>query len=75
MILQLKTGRLDRDYFQEKFGTDILGAFADGFDELAEAGFLTQTEGGVELTRDGLLQIDRQLPAFFDPQYRGTRYT
>jgi oxygen-independent coproporphyrinogen-3 oxidase len=75
MILQLKTGRLDRGYFQKKFGTDIREAFAEAFDQLADAGFLTQTAAGVELTRAGLLQIDRQLPAFFDPQYRGTRYT
>ncbi len=75
MILQLKTGRLDSSYFRRKFGADILEEFAAGFDELADAGFLTKTGEGVELTRAGLLQIDRQLPAFFDPQYRGTRYT
>ena len=75
MILQLKTGHLERDYFQEKFGVDILDAFAEGFDHLADAGFLTKADEGVELTRAGLLQIDRQLPAFFDAQYRGSRYT
>jgi coproporphyrinogen III oxidase-like Fe-S oxidoreductase len=75
MILQLKTGRLDVSYFRRKFGADILEEFAVGFDELADAGFLTKTAEGVELTRAGLLQIDRQLPAFFDPQYRGKRYT
>ncbi len=75
MILQLKTGRLDRAYFQHKFATDILASFSTGFDQLEEAGFLRKTAEGVELTREGLLQIDRQLPAFFDPQFRGTRYT
>jgi oxygen-independent coproporphyrinogen-3 oxidase len=75
MILQLKTGRLDRGYFQRKFGADILEEFAEPFERLADAGFLTQTTEGVGVTRAGLLQIDRQLPAFFDPQYRGQRYT
>jgi oxygen-independent coproporphyrinogen-3 oxidase len=75
MILQLKTGRLDRGYFLRKFDTEIQEAFAEPFDQLADAGFLSQTPEGVELTRAGLLQIDRQLPAFFDGQYRGTRYT
>jgi oxygen-independent coproporphyrinogen-3 oxidase len=75
MILQLKTGRLDAGYFQKKFGVSIREAFADGFDQLAEAGILRLTEDGVELTREGLLQVDRLLPVFFEPQYRNTRYT
>jgi oxygen-independent coproporphyrinogen-3 oxidase len=75
MILQLKTGRLERNYFHTKFGADILELFADGFTQMEQDGFLTRTEGGVELTRKGYLQVDRQLPLFFDPQYRGTRYT
>jgi oxygen-independent coproporphyrinogen-3 oxidase len=75
MILQLKTGGLDAGYFRRKFGADILERFADGFAQLEEGGFLTRSPGGVELTRDGLLQVDRLLPAFFEPQYRNTRYT
>jgi oxygen-independent coproporphyrinogen-3 oxidase len=75
MILQLKTGRLDAAYFQGKFGVDILDSFQAGFDQLAEAGDLTRTADGVTLTRQGLLHVDRQLPAFFEPAFRGTRYT
>ena len=75
MILQLKTGRLEAGYFRRKFGSDILKDFADGFAQLEADGFLTRTADGVELTREGLLQIDRRLPAFFEPQYRNTRYT
>jgi oxygen-independent coproporphyrinogen-3 oxidase len=75
MILQLKTGRLDAAYFQSKFGVNIPDSFREAFDELADAGILTMTPTGVELTRHGLLQIDRHLPTFFDPQYRTTRYT
>jgi oxygen-independent coproporphyrinogen-3 oxidase len=75
MILQLKTGRLDAGYFQRKFSTAILERFAEPFEQLAEDGQLTVTPQGVELTRAGLLQVDRLLPAFFEPQHRGTRYT
>ena len=75
MILQLKTGWLDPAYFRRKFSVDILKEFGEGFDQLAQAGDLTVLEDRIELTRDGLLQVDRLLPAFFEPQYRGTRYT
>jgi oxygen-independent coproporphyrinogen-3 oxidase len=75
MILQLKTGRLEAAYFRRKFGSDILKDFADGFRDLAEQGELTLTADGVELTRSGLLHVDRLLPVFFDPQHRNARYT
>jgi oxygen-independent coproporphyrinogen-3 oxidase len=75
MILQLKTGRLDRAYFQAKFGADISVEFADGFRKLEQGGWLHVTPDSVELTPAGLLQIDRQLPTFFDPEHRSQRYT
>src|SRR5262245_28898570 len=75
MVLQLKTGRLKRDYFRRKFGADILEAFADGFARLEQEGYLARRPAGVELTREGLLQADRLLPTFFEPQHRTSRYT
>jgi oxygen-independent coproporphyrinogen III oxidase len=75
MMLQLKTGRLDPGYFRNKFGADILHDFADGFGRLQGDGYLTVANGGVTLTRAGLLQVDRLLPTFFEPEHRGTRYT
>jgi len=75
MMLQLKTGRLQADYFQRKFGADILRDYGDGFRHLQQEGFLTIGPGEVHLTRPGLLQIDRLLPTFFEAEYRGTRYT
>jgi oxygen-independent coproporphyrinogen-3 oxidase len=75
MILQLKTGRLDAGYFRHKFGSNILADFADGFGELAERGYLRRDDGRVELTREGLLRVDRLLPTFFEPEHRGARYT
>jgi oxygen-independent coproporphyrinogen III oxidase len=75
MMLQLKTGRLHADYFRAKFGADIVSAFADGFGQLQIDGYLTVANGKIELTREGLLQVDRLLPAFFEAEHRGTRYT
>jgi oxygen-independent coproporphyrinogen-3 oxidase len=75
MILQLKTGRLDAAYFRRKYGVDILDEFRAGLAKLAGDDILHVTADGVELTRHGLLQIDRHLPTFFDPQYRSARYT
>src|SRR5439155_8435172 len=72
MILQLKTGRLDPQYFRRKFGSDIRADFAEGFDRLADEGFLTLGNDAIELTRPGLLQVDRLLPVFFEPEHRGT---
>jgi oxygen-independent coproporphyrinogen-3 oxidase len=75
MILQLKTGGLDVAYFQQKFGVDILHEFATGFRHLAEMGVLTFDDREVEVTHTGLLQIDKQLPVFFEPLYQNVRYT
>jgi oxygen-independent coproporphyrinogen-3 oxidase len=75
MILQLKTGRLDVPYFQSKFGVNILEEFAEPFASLEAKDFLNYDDSEVRLTRPGLLQIDRNLPAFFLPEHLGTRYT
>jgi oxygen-independent coproporphyrinogen-3 oxidase len=75
MILQLKTGRLDTAYFQRKFGADVLRDFRAGFDRLDAEGFLVRENGEIGVTRAGLLQIDRHLPVFFEPEHRGARYT
>jgi len=75
MILQLKTGRIETAYFRSKFGVEIAEEFAEGFAGPADAGFLTVRPDAVEVTPAGLLQVDRMLPRFFEPQYQGTRYT
>lgn len=75
MILQLKTGSLDAAYFRGKFGVNPLERFADAFGRLAEEGQLKTGPEYVTMTREGLLQVDRLLPAFFEPEHVGTRYT
>jgi oxygen-independent coproporphyrinogen-3 oxidase len=75
MILQLKTGRLDAGYFRKKFNADIHLAFTGGFEQLRRDGYLTENNAEIVLTRKGLLEADRLLPVFFEPQHRVARYT
>lgn len=75
MILQLKLGTLRTAWFREKFGADVLADFAPAWQRLEEEGMLRVEGDTVELTRSGLLQVDRLLPSFYDDQYRHARYT
>jgi oxygen-independent coproporphyrinogen-3 oxidase len=77
MILQLKRGYLNVAYFRSKFGVDIIDTWAATWDDYFEDGLLTvdHEQDRIELTRQGLLQIDSLLPAFFEPQYQGVRYS
>jgi oxygen-independent coproporphyrinogen-3 oxidase len=75
MILQLKTGHLDSGYFRQKFSADIFKDFAVGFDRLTSEGLATRTNGDFRLNQDGLMQVDRLLPLFFEPEFQGKRYT
>lgn len=75
MILQLKTGRLDTAYFREKFGTDIKDHWNDAWQDYVNEGFAELDGDQIRLTRAGLLRVDALLPAFFEPQHQGVRYT
>jgi oxygen-independent coproporphyrinogen-3 oxidase len=75
MILQLKTGRLDLRYFRDKFGVDVVDHWRDEWNQHKTDGYLDFDGDKVELTRAGLLRVDGLLPAFFEPEHRGVRYT
>lgn len=75
VILQLKTGRLRADYFGGKFGIDLNDYFRPLFEKLRGRSMLTFDEDGVELTREGLIQVDWLLPKFYLPHHVGLRYT
>jgi oxygen-independent coproporphyrinogen-3 oxidase len=75
MILQLKRGYLETSYFRGKYETDILNEWPDQWRAYADDGMLTFDEGRVQLTRKGLLQVDSLLPAFFEAEHQGVRYT
>jgi oxygen-independent coproporphyrinogen III oxidase len=75
VILQLKTGHLERSAFQRKFGVDPVGEFEEAFGRLAEQDLLEIGEAEVHLTVPGLLRVDQLLPEFYAPEYRDARYT
>ena len=75
LILQMKRGHVDGEYFQGKFGVDIRRRFGDAFDKLRHRGFLAVDGNDVALNREGLLQVDTLLYDFFLPEHRNSRYT
>ena len=75
MILLLKRGYLDTAYFKGKFDIDINDLFRDALKEHQTNGMLNVSPERIELTRNGLLQVDSLLPAFFEPEHQGIRYT
>ena len=75
MILQLKTGRLDAGYFRDKFGVEILDEWRDEWRAIRATACSRSSGDRIELTREGLLRVDALLPAFFEPEHRGVRYT
>ena len=77
MVLQLKRGYLNGHYFQQKFGVDIFDRWAAIWAGYEQENLCTidPNRDRVELTREGLLQVDSLLPAFFEPQFQGVRYT
>lgn len=75
MILLLKRGYLDAGYFREKFGVEILQHFAEQWDGYVEEGYVTIEGDSIQLSVDGLLVVDSLLPAFFEPEFQGVRYT
>ena len=75
MILQLKKGHLEAGYFQDKFSVDILQQWDATWTGFEEEGLLTRGSDRIDLTRQGLLCADALLPAFFEEQHQGVRYT
>jgi oxygen-independent coproporphyrinogen III oxidase len=73
-ILQMKLGKVERAYFLDKYGIDMLQQFAPELAALRDEQFLTFDEQGATLTRDGILQVDRLLHRFFLPEHRNARY-
>ncbi|MFQ5630376.1 MAG: coproporphyrinogen-III oxidase family protein, partial [bacterium] len=75
LILQLKLGRIDAEYFRKKFHADIIEKFGNVIQSLQSEGWLNIAENKIALTRAGLLRVDSLLPRFYDPEYRNARYT
>ena len=75
LILQLKLGVVEPEYFRDKFQADILQDFRPALDHWRDKNLLMVDNGSVRLSRQGLLRVDSLLPEFYDPKYRGARYT
>ena len=77
MVLQLKKGYLRIDYFRDKFGVEIVEHWQEVWSDYETAGLAKHVphRDRIELTRHGLLQVDSLLPAFFEPEHQGVRYT
>lgn len=76
MILQLKKGYLNREYFLDKFKTDIVENWKSQWNEYVDEGYVASIDDSkIELSRKGLLQVDGLLPAFFESEHQGIRYT
>jgi len=74
MILLLKTGSLDTDYFANKFHVDIWEEFQPAYQRLQQRDLLIRDNGTISLTRNGLLQVDEFLSEFFEPELKTVRY-
>ena len=75
MILQLKQGFLEIDYFRTKFGVDIWDHWQEPWQAHVREGWVTRDGDRIALTPEGLLHADGLLPAFFEPEHQGVRYT
>ena len=71
----MKTGYLHPKYFSDKFKVDIVEHWREQWNQYQQQGMLSVGDERIELTRDGLLRVDGLLPAFFEAEHQGVRYT
>ena len=68
-ILQLKCGSANTASLQSKFGHSPAQLFQDLLNGLENDGYLVQSDSHINLTRKGLVCVDRLLPRFFAPEF------
>lgn len=73
-VLKMKLGRLEAEPFRRRFGVDVTSRWANELSLFQDHGLLNFDKESIELTREGLLQVDRLLHAFFLPEHTITRY-
>lgn len=74
-VLQMKLGRIDIAYFQDKFRVDVRSRFASQLSDLERLGWIETDSQSCTLTRDGLLRVDRLLAMFYRARHREVRYS
>ena len=68
-VLKLKLGRLETAPFRRRFGVDVTSRWESELSLFQDHGLLNFDTESIELTREGLLQVDRLLHAFFLPEH------
>jgi len=74
-VLQLKLGGVEAGPLRTKYRIDPIRELAAPLSRFARDGWLRFDHDGVTLTREGLLRVDRLIPAFYLPEHRGARYS
>ncbi|MDP7349022.1 MAG: hypothetical protein QF735_12340, partial [Phycisphaeraceae bacterium] len=74
-VLQMKLGRVETAPFKQRFGVDLTHRFSDRLREYRDKGWLNFDDVAIELSRDGLLQVDSLLHGFFLPRHRDSEST
>lgn len=74
LILQWKLGRVDKKYFQRKFGISVTERFSLIITKWKENGDLIEEGDYLVLIRDALLRVDSLLHQFFLPHHQDARY-
>lgn len=73
-VLKMKLGHLETRPFRHRFGVDVVERWRDLLTLFRDHGLLTFDSDRIDLTRHGLLQVDRLLHAFFLPEHTNIRY-
>ncbi len=73
-VLKLKLGHLDTRQFSERFGVNVTERWGEELALFQRHGMLDFDSDRIDLTREGLLQVDRLLHAFFLPEHTNIRY-
>ena len=73
-VLQMKLGTVRTACFQTKFGVNVAERFAQALQRFSDAEWLSVSDDAITLTRQGLLRVDRLLPAFYLPEHRELTY-
>ena len=68
-VLKLKLGRLETEPFRRRFGVDVTSRWESELSLFQDHGLLNFDKESIELTREGLLQVDQLLHAFFLPEH------
>lgn len=73
-VLKMKLGHLDTRPFADRFGVDVTERWRRELALFRDHGLLSFDRDRIDLTREGLLQVDRLLHAFFLPEHTKVRY-